>query len=307
MWRACKNTLPTNYSLKLRRVPAKDACGVCGMVESSGHALWDCEVAKAVWKESKLPLPKFQTPLRDFLDLVWKIWEDRKEFSWESFATTAWCIWKNKNATKFEGRNKVGKMVAREAVLLAEEFSASNTAMALSTAARTEIWKPPWEGWYKVNVDGAVFNELGSCGIGVVIRNAQGQLMGAMSKRLDIPLGATEVEAKAFEEGLLLAGDLGLKYVILEGDAQMVTNALSGKCFPPSSIQVFIAGTKLWRQKVTDWEISYVRRTGNEAAHLMARNAKLVSDCVVWVEDTPPIIQCQVHNDVRLLSQSSSY
>ena len=105
-------------------------------------------------------------------------------------------------------------------------------------------------------------------------------------------MGATEVEAKAFEEGLLLAGDLGLKYVILEGDAQMVTNALSGNCFPPSSIQAFIVGSKKWRQKVTDWKISYVRRTGNQAAHLMARNAKLVSDCVVWVEDTPPIIQC---------------
>ena len=130
--------------------------------------------------------------------------------------------------------------------------------------------------------------------------------MGAMSKRLDIPLGATEVEAKAFEEGLLLAWDLELKYVILEGDAQMVTNALSGKCFPPRSIQVVVTGTKLWRQKVLVWKISHVRRTGNHTAHLMARNAKLVSDCVVWVEDTPPIIQCQVHNDVMLLSQSSS-
>lgn len=90
--------------------------------------------------------------------------------------------------------------------------------------------------------------------------------------------------------------------MILEGDAQVVTNALSGKCLPPTSIQLIITGVKQWRQKVQDWKISYVRRTGNLVAHLMAWNAKFIFDCVVWVEDTPPIIQCQVHRDVILLN-----
>ena len=244
MWRACKNILPTNLDLKLRKIQGEDVCGVCGKVESSRHVLWDCEMAEAVWRESKLVLPKFQRPLRDFIEVVWKIWEDRREISWESFATTAWCIWKNRNTVKFEGSGKTGKIIAKEAKSLVEEFNPLTADLIRTPSLRNEKWTPPCEGWYKVNVDGAVFKEVGCCGVGVVIRNALGQIMGAMSKKLELPLGAVEVEAQAFEEGIMLARDLGLNQVVLEGDAQVVTNALLGKSLPPTSNRNFVAGAK---------------------------------------------------------------
>ena len=149
---------------------------------------------------------------------------------------------------KFEGWGKAVKAIAKDVELLVEDFSSMNTSVKQPVPPRTRGWSPPIEGWYKVNVDGAVFKESSSCGIGVVIRNDQGQIMGAMSKKLNLPLGAVEVEVKAFEEGLLLAGDLGLKQVILEGDAQIVTNALLGKCLPPISIQMIITGARQWRK-----------------------------------------------------------
>ena len=171
---------------------------------------------------------------------------------------------------------------------------------------RTVAWTPLRKDWYKVNVDGAVFEEQGSCGMGVVIRNDRGLLMGAMSKKLDLPLGALEVEAKAFEEGILLAGDLGLGNICLEGDAKLVTDALVGNCSPPISIHMIIKGIQRWSLKVQEWQVSHVCRTGNCATHLMARNAKHVTDSVIWVEETPPIIACQLNKDVSGLDVVSS-
>ncbi|KAF3953919.1 hypothetical protein CMV_020668 [Castanea mollissima] len=39
LWRACREILPTNYRLAVRKVSNNDRCGFCGECESSGHSL----------------------------------------------------------------------------------------------------------------------------------------------------------------------------------------------------------------------------------------------------------------------------
>ena len=68
--------------------------------------------------------------------------------------------------------------------------------------------------------------------------------MGAMSKRMDLPLRALETKAKAVEEGVLLAWDLSLKNIIVESNALIIVNFLTEHSQLPSSIHKESEGTK---------------------------------------------------------------
>ena len=271
---------------------------MCGLAESSGHVLWECGTANAVWKEAKFSVKGGCFPLRDFTDVVWYVCEKQMEGELERLACLAWGIWKNRNVVKFGGKGKDARSIVAEANALVEEFGLLPGVPLQSAPPSTRAWSPPRDEWYKINVDGAVFNESSSCGLGIVIRNGRGELMGAMCKKLEFPLGALEVEAKAFEEGLNLARDLGLRQVVLEGDAKAVTDVLRGYCSPPLSIKMITDGILGQKHNALDWEVCWVSRNCNRAAHLLARNAQFVKESIVWVEDIPPCIEIQVSTDV---------
>lgn len=60
-------------------------------------------------------------------------------------------------------------------------------------------WVPPTGSFYKVNVDGAVFSSQKEASVWVIIMDDNGLAVAALSKKIPDPLGALEVEAKAFE------------------------------------------------------------------------------------------------------------
>ena len=124
----------------------------------------------------------------------------------------------------------------------------------------------------KVNVDGAVFSQSCQAGVGVVIRDYEGEVIAR--KQIHQPLGPWEIEAKAMEVGVSFAWDVGIREVIFECDSKIVSDALLGLCTPPIIISNILARVSLKFQDFRLAQVSHIRRQGNRSAHILAKHAK---------------------------------
>nr|POE59807.1 hypothetical protein CFP56_74445 [Quercus suber] len=87
---------------------------------------------------------------------------------------------------------------------------------------------PPWPN-LKVNFDGFVFRDDNRAGVGVSIRDWNGQMVASMAKMFPLPILVTAVEVIATTKALYFANDLDLSSVVLEGDSKITIDALAGE------------------------------------------------------------------------------
>ena len=93
-----------------------------------------------------------------------------------------------------------------------------------------------------MNVDAASFKDIRATGIGVVIHDSLGKVAAVLCRKLKASLGPLEVESKALEAGILFAQCRGCSTVVLEGDSQVLVNALAGSSPSPSAVAFVIQG-----------------------------------------------------------------
>ena len=80
----------------------------------------------------------------------------------------------------------------------------------------------------KINYDGAMFGESDMAGIGVVIRNCEGQVMAALSEQIVKPLTVDFLELLAARRAVSFSTQLDYVQGVCEGNSESVVNALNG-------------------------------------------------------------------------------
>ncbi|XP_065630784.1 uncharacterized protein LOC136068061 [Quercus suber] len=88
-------------------------------------------------------------------------------------------------------------------------------------------WRPPCSNFYKANFDGVVFQDFQKAGIGVVIRDSNGEVIGALSESSFLPATIEDVEAIACRRAASFVRDARLEKVVFEGDSKTIIRAIN--------------------------------------------------------------------------------
>ncbi|XP_075638353.1 uncharacterized protein LOC142610424 [Castanea sativa] len=91
-------------------------------------------------------------------------------------------------------------------------------------------------GMYKTNYDGAVFIDSGEAGIGVIVRDARGEVIAALVEKIHYPGSGEVLEALAARRVAKFVVELGLSSSVLEGNAEVVCRVLRVADWGHSSI-----------------------------------------------------------------------
>ncbi|CAO2822581.1 unnamed protein product [Amaranthus hypochondriacus] len=147
-----------------------------------------------------------------------------------------------------------------------QKLSVTNPPRVLSF----QKWKPPSEGWVKINFDAHVGVALRR-GLGVVVRDHNGKVLLTGTRRVEANWNVHITEAAAATYAIVIARRSGYEHVHLEGDSLSVINAITRREQGSSHVNLFFDQIFELSLCFTSFMCSFVRRQGNTAAHMIAR------------------------------------
>ncbi|KAF7837231.1 uncharacterized protein G2W53_005713 [Senna tora] len=292
IWALFFNAIPNRVNLKRRGLSVPITCPLCnGDVESLNHLFRDCAPVREVWRLTKSNTDldrdhEFQPWLKQTVTNHSQAHLDIPSGTLAVF--TIWHIWKARNNLFFKQKNLVPTLVAKRAIASAAEFHflTDNKNRSMSQDTRLVRWKPPPEGWLKLNTDGSSSNDLFS--VAGVIRDSVGNWIYGFSEFVGRG-NSLKAEIWAICRGIIAARSLSCSHLIIETDST-VAKSLILDINTPTTHHLFpiIVLCRENTQGLTRLEFNHTLREGNYCADFLAKKAFLDRSSYTVFAKVPP-------------------
>jgi hypothetical protein len=146
----------------------------------------------------------------------------------------------------------------------------------------------------KINWDAAVDKGSKIMGVGIIIRDHNGEVCASSCSTRPHVVDPSVAKALGPRQGVELCIELGLQSVLLEGDAKEIVNDIAKGGVSSGSCGSIIDHTRSLLSHVHTWAIQHVPREFNAAAHKLARFAIDKLQHRVWRDSFPLFLESNV-------------
>lgn len=287
IWRACHNALPTKCNLVRWKIITSEVCELCNEgPEDVLHALWKCRVVEGVWSchsWSQQALNPSPLTVCDLLDCFLQVTED---FRKEIFSVLAWCLWNQRNALHFGRSVQPITNISSLASNFLQEFLAAQEeeAQPVHMPITQHQWKPPKQGYFKINFDAVVFKSLNLAGIGVIIRDWRGEATAALSLPIALASTVASLEALACRCAVMFVAEKDLQNLIFKRDSASMIKAISQESPILNSYTDVVDDIRTLVSVFQSFQFVHVHRSCNVVADALAKKAKCSVGSQEWLD-----------------------
>ncbi|XP_035543583.1 uncharacterized protein LOC118347671 [Juglans regia] len=205
-------------------------------------------------------------------------------------------IWYRRNKFVFYTHFLSPAQVIRIAAINLEDYSSAlrkgGEGVVQKCITRRGLgWRRPEGESFKANFDAAINEVEQTMGLGVVIRDCNGQLLAAKCANRKCRSSPFIAECSAMLEAMELCKELGFWEVWLEGDAKEVIDAVNREEDDDSRFGHVIEDLKQSLRQSNAWRAVFTHREGNEVAHHLAKIALHCTNDQYWIEEGPESIK----------------
>ncbi|KAL4275656.1 hypothetical protein AHAS_Ahas20G0129000 [Arachis hypogaea] len=145
--------------------------------------------------------------------------------------------------------------------------------MTLRTTASVLVgWKPPENGWSKINVDGSVLQASSSGACSGIIRDSNGLVLAGFMMNIG-KVTITEAELWAIYMGLKIGIDMGFNKIKVESDSTCAVRLIQNSSTSFHGSTTLIRAIKELQTKPGEFEIDHIHREANFSADELAKHA----------------------------------